>query len=140
MSKKFVFLRKEKTIAIIEIFNEKKKNALCYNLLLELKNSFLKIEGDKDIRAIILTGRGDTFCSGMDIEWLLKEGPISMRKVNIWIQEVFSYIEQYKKPVIAALNGNTLGAGLILALICDLRLAWIPMKDGKPNGFSIQQG
>ena len=104
MSKKFVFLRKEKTIAIIEIFNEKKKNALCYNLLLELKNSFLKIEGDKDIRAIILTGRGDTFCSGMDIEWLLKEGPISMRKVNIWIQEVFSYIEQYKKPVIAALN------------------------------------
>jgi enoyl-CoA hydratase/carnithine racemase len=59
----------------------------------------------------------------MDVEWLLKEDPISMRKVNIWIQEVFNYIEQYKKPVIAALNGNTLGAGLILALICDLRLA-----------------
>ena len=123
MDEKIIFLKIEKNIAIVEMFNEKKKNALSYDLLFELKNTFQEIEGNSEIRTIILSGKGDSFCSGMDVEWLLREDSISMRKAHLWIQEVFNYIGNFKKPIIAALNGITLGAGLMLALICDLRIA-----------------
>jgi enoyl-CoA hydratase/carnithine racemase len=123
MDRKFVFFRIEKNIAIVEMSNEKKKNVLSYDLLFELKNTLQEIEENDEIRTLILSGKGDSFCSGMDVEWLLKEDSVGMRKANRWIQEVFSYVEYYKKPVIAALNGITLGAGLMLALDCDLRIA-----------------
>jgi len=123
MDRKFVFFRMEKNIAIVEMSDEKKKNALSYGLLSELKNTLEEIEANDEIRTVILSGKEDSFCSGMDVEWLLKEDSIGMRKANIWIQGVFSYIEHYKKPIIAALNGITLGAGLMLALNCDLRIA-----------------
>lgn len=123
MNKRFVFLEKQKNIAVIEIFNKEKKNALCYELLLELQEVLQKIEIENKIRAIVLSGGGDNFCSGMDVEWLFKEDPIGMRKAHLWIQAVFGYIEHYRKPIIAALNGTALGAGLMLALNCDLRIA-----------------
>ncbi len=123
MDKKFVFLKKQKNVALVEIFNKGKKNALCYGLLFELQHALKAMETDDKIRTIVLSGNGDSFCSGMDVEWLLKEDPVGMRKAHLWIQEVFSYVEHYRKPIIAALNGITLGAGLILALICDLRIA-----------------
>jgi enoyl-CoA hydratase/carnithine racemase len=122
MDMKFISLKVERNVALVEMFNEK-KNALCYGLLLELKNVFQEIEANDEVRAVILSGKGGSFCSGMDVEWLLKEDSIGMRKVHVWIQEVFGYIEHFKKPIIAALNGITLGAGLILALNCDLRIA-----------------
>ncbi len=122
MDMKFVSLSVERNVALVEIFNEK-RNALCYGLLLELKNVFQEIEVNDEVRAVILSGKGDNFCSGMDVEWLLKEDSIGMRKMHVWVQEIFSSIEHFRKPVIAALNGITLGAGLILALNCDLRIA-----------------
>jgi enoyl-CoA hydratase/carnithine racemase len=96
MGRKFVFFRIEKNIAIVEMSDEKKKNALSYDLLFELKNTLQEIEKNDEIRTLILSGKGDSFCSGMDVEWLLKEDSISMRKANRWIQEVFSYVEHYK--------------------------------------------
>jgi enoyl-CoA hydratase/carnithine racemase len=123
MNKRFVFCEKQKDIAVIEIFNKGKKNALCYGLLSELQKELQKIERESKIRTIVLSGKGDNFCSGMDVEWLLREDPIGMRKAHLWIQEIFSYIEHYRKPIIAALNGTALGAGLMLALNCDLRIA-----------------
>ncbi len=123
MNKKFVFFEKQKNIAVIQIFNKGKKNALCYELLSELQETLQKIETENEIRAIVLSGKGDSFCSGMDVEWLLKEDSIGMRKAHLWIQTVFSYIDHFRKPIIAALNGTALGAGLILALNCDLRIA-----------------
>lgn len=123
MAKEFVFSEKQKGIAIISMSNDGKKNALCFELLSVLYRTLQEMEQDTDIRTIILTGHGDNFCSGMDVEWLLREDAIGIRKSTMWIQEIFSYIEHYKKPIIAALNGATLGAGFILALICDLRIA-----------------
>lgn len=123
MNEKFVFFEKQKNVALIEIFNKKKKNALCFGLLSELQEKLQQIEAENKIRAILLTGKGDSFCSGMDVEWLLKENSMGMRKAHMWIQRVFGYIENFRKPIIAALNGITLGAGLMLALNCDLRIA-----------------
>jgi len=123
MDLKYLYFRIEENIAIIELANEKKKNALCYDLLYELNNLLQEIEDNDEARTVILTGRGENFCSGMDVEWLFKEDSIGMRNANRWIQRIFNYLEHYKKPTIAALNGITLGAGLMLALNCDLRIA-----------------
>jgi len=123
MDKEFVFSEKQNRIAIITISNEGKKNALCYELLSGLHKTFQEMEQDAEVRTIILTGQGNSFCSGMDVEWLLREDAVGIRKSTMWIQEIFSYIEYYKKPIIVALNGAALGAGFILALICDLRIA-----------------
>ena len=132
MDMKFISLEVERNVALVKMFNEK-KNALCYGLLLELKNVFQEIEVNDEVRAVILSGKEDNFCSGMDVEWLLKEDSIGMRKIHIWVQEIFSYIEHFRKPVIAALNGITLGAGLILALNCDLRIASESARLGIPE-------
>lgn len=132
MDTKFVSLKVEGNVALIEISNEK-KNALCQGLLLELENAFREIEGNDGVRAVILSGKGDSFCSGMDVEWLLKEDSIGMRRMHLWIQEIFGKIEHFRRPVIAALNGITLGAGLILALNCDLRIASSDARLGIPE-------
>lgn len=133
MAGKSVYSTREKNIAIVEISNEEKKNALSYDLLFELKKTFQDIEVNDAIRAVVIAGRGDSFCSGLDIEWLLSEDAMGMRKANRWIQEVFGYLEYYRKPVIGAVHGMTLGAGLVLALICDLRIASDDVLLGLPE-------
>lgn len=67
----------------------------------------------------------------MDIGWLPKENSLGMIKENIFIQNIFTYIGQFRKPIVAALNGSALGAGLMLALISDYRLA----AEGAMTGF-----
>jgi enoyl-CoA hydratase/carnithine racemase len=123
MNKRHVFLKKQKSIAVIEIFNKGKRNAICYELLSGLEKTLRQIETENRIRAIVLTGQGDSFCAGMDVEWLSKQDTIGWRKTHAWIQEIFSYVEHFRKPLIGALNGMALGAGLMLALHCDLRIA-----------------
>jgi enoyl-CoA hydratase/carnithine racemase len=123
MSGKLIYSKTEKNIAIVEMCNEKKKNAFSYDLLSELKDTLQDLEANDEIRIVVIYGRGGNFSSGMDVNWFLKEDFIGMRKADRWIQEVFTYVEHYKKPVIAALSGMTLGAGLMLALHCDRRIA-----------------
>lgn len=81
MDMKFISSKVERNVALVEMFNEK-KNALCYELLLELKNAFQEIEANGEVRAVILSGKGDSFCSGMDVEWLLKEDSIVFRQFD----------------------------------------------------------
>ncbi len=120
-------------IAFVEISNEEKKNALSYDLLVELKRTFQQIEDDDAIRAVVISGRGDCFCSGLDIDWLFNEDAMGMRRANRWLQEVFGYLDDFRKPVIGAVHGMVLGAGLVLALSCDLRVASTDAVLGLPE-------
>lgn len=133
MSGKLIQSKIEKNIAIVEMCNEKKKNAFSYNLLSELKDTLQDLEVNERIRAVILCGRGGNFSSGMDVNWFLKEDFISMRKAERCIQDVFTYVQHYTKPLIAALSGMTLGAGLTLALHCDRRIASDDVVVGLPE-------
>ncbi len=123
MNEKLISLKTEKNIAIIEICNEKKRNALSYDLLFQLKKTLEDLEANEEIRVVILCGRGGNFSAGMDISWFLEQDPVSMRKAERFIQDVFTYVEHYTKPLVAALTGMTLGGGLTLALHCDRRIA-----------------
>jgi enoyl-CoA hydratase/carnithine racemase len=133
MTHKLISLKIEKNIAVVEICNEKKKNAFSYDLLSQLKTTLQNLEAKEEIRVVILCGRGGNFSAGLDISWFLKENPITMRKAERFIQDVFTYVEHYTKPLIAALNGMTLGGGLTLALHCDRRIASDDVMLGFPE-------
>ncbi len=103
-----------------------KANAFNRDMILELQSALTEAATNDEVRAILLTGEGNTFSSGQDItEMLAVQGQdISYHE---HLRETYNplvlKIRQIEKPVIAAINGSAAGAGLGIALACDLRIA-----------------
>jgi len=120
--------------AVVTINRPEKLNALNMETIDELKNVFIEIEKNERVKAVIITGSGDkAFAAGADILELsrlnISEGKIFSEKG----QEVFNLIENFAKPVIAAVNGFALGGGCELALACHFRIASDNSKFGQPE-------
>ncbi len=97
-------------------------NALTSEMLRELARVFAKDATQPEVRVVVLRGAGRGFCSGQDLREF--EGkPISYKSHLRNYQAVVESIANLEKPVIAALHGAAAGAGLSLALACDLRIA-----------------
>ena len=109
-------------------------NTLSSSLLKELDVFFDDSINDNSIRSIIITGDGDkAFIAGADIkemESMSKKDALSHSKLG---QNLFSKIEKYTKPVIAAINGYALGGGCELALSCHMRYASENALIGQPE-------
>ena len=124
---------KEACIACITI-NRPAMNALSNALVEEFDKVFDLIEGDEEIRALIITGAGEkAFMAGADIKELEARTFILGRQQTKRRQEVFNRIAEMKLPVIAAINGFALGAGLELAVACTLRVAAENARFGSPE-------
>lgn len=123
-------VRKNGGIATVTLENPP-MNVLSLQMTEELDKVFLQLEEDRDVITIILTGAGErAFMAGADI----KEFPDRNKQENLMdTHQVFNRIENIPKPTIAALNGYTLGAGLELALVCDIRIAEEHAKIGLPE-------
>ncbi len=122
-------------IAVITINREKALNALNTQTILELKHFFgeagPKMSG---LHGVVLTGAGEkAFVAGADITEFkgldAAQGAAFARRG----QEVFALIEQFPKPVIAAVNGFALGGGCELAMACHLRVAGEKARFGQPE-------
>jgi enoyl-CoA hydratase len=105
--------------------NPRKNNALDPAMLDDLARLAEQVEGDRDVRAVILTGTGErAFCAGADIAAWGSLDPVDfMRR---WIGSghlVFDRLARLPTPVIGALRGFVFGGGLELAAICDVRVA-----------------
>ncbi|MFZ7103852.1 MAG: enoyl-CoA hydratase/isomerase family protein [Peptococcaceae bacterium] len=125
---------KDGLIAIITINRPQVMNALSNALVEELAKAFDLIEEDQEIRVLIITGSGEkAFMAGADIKELEKRDFILGRQQTKRRQEVFNRISEMKIPVIAAINGFALGAGLELALSCTLRIACEEARFGSPE-------
>ena len=101
----------------------------------ELLRTFDELHDRDDVRAVILTASGRTFCAGADIKerTLLTGKPGEYRELNRLVREVFHAVIQCSKPVVAAVQGPALGAGFAIALCCDLILASEDAVFGMPE-------
>jgi enoyl-CoA hydratase/carnithine racemase len=114
-----LIVEREENIGIITI-NRPPANPINFNVLAELDAVLTEWETDKAVRAIIITGAGERgFSAGFDLK---TAGTPDGAKAMSRGQEVFSRIEKYHKPVIAAINGFALGGGCELAMACHFRL------------------
>jgi enoyl-CoA hydratase len=112
------------SFAVVSLDRPEKLNALTREMLLDLGETFRRIEGARDIRAVILTGAGErAFSAGTDISELAEMNVEEARQAAKRGQEVCERIERCDVPVIAAVNGLAAGGGFELALACHLRLA-----------------
>ena len=125
---------KKEQIAYVAINRPDKLNALNQAVMGELRDVFTQIKDDPEVRVAILTGAGEkAFVAGADINELNKNNPVEAKAYTHKGQAVLDLIENLGKPVIACLNGYTLGGGCELALACSFRLASENAKLGQPE-------
>jgi enoyl-CoA hydratase len=121
-------------ILIITIDRPKVLNALNAQTVAEIGQAFDSARGDDSVRCVILTGGGEkAFVAGADINELATMNPITGKATAESGQRVFSAIERFPKPVIAAVNGFALGGGCELALACHIRIASEKAQLGLPE-------
>lgn len=139
---KHILLEKKGNVAIATIDRERALNALNSEVLEDLDALVDAVSADEEIRALILTGKGEkAFVAGADIgemSALTKaEGEVFGKKGN----DVFRRIETLPIPVIAAVNGYALGGGCELAMACDIRICSDTAVFGQPEtGLGITPG
>ncbi len=119
-----------------------KLNALNIETILELKELLLKIESDKNVRCVIVSGSGEkAFVAGADIEYMQKLMPHEALEFARVGQQTLNLMETSSKVYIACVNGFALGGGFEVALSCDIILASANAKLGFPEvGLGIIPG
>ncbi|MFO0674492.1 MAG: enoyl-CoA hydratase-related protein [Polyangiaceae bacterium] len=124
MSEPVILAERRGRVAVWTINREARANALSREVLFEFGRLARAAVIDPEVRAIVITGRGDkAFCAGADLKERqgMSENDIRVQ-VELYRSEL-GPIDRSPKPVIAALNGVALGGGLELALVCDMRVA-----------------
>ncbi|MBI4832174.1 MAG: enoyl-CoA hydratase/isomerase family protein [Candidatus Lindowbacteria bacterium] len=115
--------------------NRPPMNPISNQMITELNTVLDGIENDGETRALILTGAGEkAFCAGADItEFGQAFGEGSVKALVMTRHKLFTRIEKFPKPVIAAINGYALGGGCELAMACHLRLVADTATIGQPE-------
>jgi enoyl-CoA hydratase len=127
-------LEVDQAIAHVQLNRSHKANAFNATLWQELKQVFTWIDQESTVRVAVLSGQGQHFSAGIDFESLLgivggmshlPEGlrQARLRQIIHEFQESFSSLERCSKPVLAAIHGACLGAGVDLIAACDMRYA-----------------
>jgi enoyl-CoA hydratase/carnithine racemase len=115
----------EREVATITLNRPEARNAFSPEMITLWRQFLEEAKADDGVRIIIVTGKGDTFCSGGDIRDMA-EGKLKSwdMKQFLWegVHRIVLTMEDLDKPVIAAVNGAAMGAGLDMALMCDLRV------------------
>ncbi|MEM0492747.1 MAG: enoyl-CoA hydratase/isomerase family protein [Candidatus Thermoplasmatota archaeon] len=118
--------------AVIILNRPERLNSFNMQLGAELLNALRAIRFDDDIKVVTITGKGDGFCSGGDVKEMhsAKDKARFIRKLTRMIHKCVIEIRSMNKPVIAIVNGAAYGAGLSLALACDIIIASEKAKFG----------
>lgn len=129
---KTILLEVSERIATLTVNRPEVRNALGKETVEEIHAALRELAARDDVHVLILTGAGDkAFVSGADIREIRQRGKReALEAIN---QELFTAVDNFPWPVIAAVNGYALGGGFELALACDLRVAAEEAKFGFPE-------
>jgi enoyl-CoA hydratase/carnithine racemase len=122
-------------VALLTLDNPEQRNAMSDEMTASWTAAIDALAGDSSVRAVVVTGAGPAFCSGGDTAWIAGEPHASVDRLRsrmLPFYRAWLSIRRLEVPTIAAINGPAIGAGLCLALACDLRYAERGARLGVP--------
>jgi enoyl-CoA hydratase/carnithine racemase len=124
----------ENGVAAITLSRPDRLNSLTFEVYRELGQLFADLNDHDEVRSVLLTGEGRAFCSGGDVNDIIGElfardmkGLVDFTRVT---GALIANIRKLRRPVVAAVNGIAVGAGAVIALACDFRIASDTAKFG----------
>jgi enoyl-CoA hydratase/carnithine racemase len=124
----------EAGVGTLTLSRPERLNALTFDIYRELREVIDQTEKHPEIRALVITGEGRAFCSGGDVEDIIGElfardmqGLLDFTRIT---GALIASIRRVRTPVVAAVNGTAVGAGAVIALACDVRIASEAAKFG----------
>ncbi len=123
-------------VALVTLHRPEQRNAFSGTMSVELGAAYTACDQNDDIRAVVVTGAGDTFCAGADLA--VGEKTFARREESTFSAAgVEPAAFAIRTPVIAAVNGHAVGIGLTLAMQCDVRLF---AREGKYGFLHVRRG
>jgi enoyl-CoA hydratase/carnithine racemase len=126
--KSFLYAHNPDTgVATITLNRPDRLNALTFEVYRELLDTFRALNAESGVRAVVITGAGNAFCSGGDVHDII--GKLVERDADGLLEftrmtcDLVLAIRDCSRPVVAALNGTAAGAGAVIAIACDVRIA-----------------
>ena len=127
--------RRPDGVAVLVLDNPDQRNAMSEAMTAAWVDAVDELSGDRSVRAVVVTGAGTAFCSGGNTSWIAGEPEATvddLRHRMIAFYRAWLSVRSLEVPTIAAVNGPAIGAGLCLALACDLRYAAHGARLGVP--------
>ena len=127
--------RRTDGVAVLTLDNPGQRNAMSDAMTASWVAAIDALAQDRDVRAVVVTGEGSAFCSGGNTSWIASEpdaGVDALRDRMMPFYRAWLSIRRLEVPTLAAINGPAIGAGLCLALACDLRYAARGARMGLP--------
>ena len=126
-----VLIDREDGVGVLTLNRPDKRNALDLSMRRAIADAFVVLERDDAIRAVVVTGGGDVFAAGADLNLLVDKG--AQQVADIDLGQYWAPVASSSKPVIAAVSGFALGAGCELAMMCDFIVADSTARFGQPE-------
>ena len=126
--------RPSKGVALLRLALPQRRNAMTEEMTAAWVDAVAELAADRSLRAVVVTGEGTAFCSGGDLSWIESGGSEvdALRAKMLPFYRSWLSVRELEVPVLAAVNGPAIGAGLCLALACDLRYAAPTARFGAP--------
>lgn len=127
--------RREDGVVVLTFALPERRNAMTAELTAAWAETVAGLRTDRAVRAVVVTGDGSAFCSGGDVGWLATSPDLTVDELRDRMRTFYTTwlsVRELDVPTIAALNGPAVGAGLAVALACDLRYAAEGARMGVP--------